>query len=143
MPDSVAMIANGMGFAHRTSAAGVTPKVWADIGEALTIAPPTPSRPSIDVTHLKSAGREFKPGLSDGGEVTVVLNHSPDARAKVDTLFLADGLQEFRITYPDDSTETFNGFVTGKATEGGEIDGKLTLNCPVKVSGVPVYAEAA
>lgn len=139
---SDAIIANGMGFAHRTSAVGVTPKVWTEIGQAITIAPPSASRPAIDTTHLKSTAREFKPGLPDNGEVTVVLNHTDAVRAKADSLF-GSPMDEFRITYPGGATETFNGFATGKATEGGEIDGKLTLNLPIKISGASVYEEAA
>lgn len=143
MAESEGITADGMSFSHRTSAAGAVPKVWTEIGEAITIAPPNPSRESVDFTHLKSPNktREHKPSLIEPGEATVVVHYTPPARAKADALFAAGGLQEFQVGYPDGATETFFGFMTGKATEGGEVAGKLTLNLPIKVSGLPVYAE--
>lgn len=144
MAESQAITADGTSFSHRTSAAGITPKVWTEIGEAVSIMPPAPSRSSVDVTHLKSPNktREFKPSMKDSGEASVTLNYTPATRVKIDALFDADVLQEFQIGYPDGSTETFSGFLTGKPTEGIEVEGKMTINCPIKVSGMSVYAEA-
>lgn len=143
MADSAGITADGMSFSHRTSAAGVEPKVWTEIGEAVSITPPNPTRESVEFTHLKSPNktREHKPGMIEPGEMTVVLNYTPEARVKADTLFSAAGVQEFQIGYPDGATETVSGFATGKTTEGGEVSGKLTLNLPIKVTGLPVYAE--
>lgn len=139
--ESQGITADGMTFSHRTSAVGVTPKVWAEIGEAVSITPPNPSRSSVDFTHLGSPNktREHKPSMIEPGEANVVLNYTKAARAKIDTLFIAEGIQEFQIGYPDGATETFSGFLTGKPTEGGEVEGKLTLNCPIKVTGLPVF----
>lgn len=142
MADSAGITADGMSFSHRTSAAGVTPKVWAEIGEAVSITPPNPTRESVEFTHLKSPNktREHKPGMIEPGEMNVVLNYTPEARVKADALF-SEGVGEFQIEYPDGATETISGFATGKTTEGGEVSGKLTLNLPFKVTGLPVYAE--
>lgn len=139
--DSQGITADGMSFSHRTSAAGAAPKVWTEIGEAVSITPPNPSRSSVDFTHLKSPNktREHKPSMIEPGEANVTLNYTPDARQKIDALFIAEGIQEFQVGYPDGATETFSGFLTGKPTEGGEVEGKLTLNCPIKVTGLPVY----
>lgn len=141
MAESQAITADGMTFSHRTSAVGITPKVWAELGEAVSITPPQPSRSSIDVTHLGSPNktREHKPSMIEPGEANVVLNYNPATRLKIDALFIAEGIQEFQVGYPDGSTETFSGFLTGKPTEGGEVEGKLTLNCPIKVTGLPVF----
>lgn len=143
MAASEGITADGMSFSHRTSAEGVTPKVWTEIGEAFSITPPNPSRESTEFTHLKSPNktREHKPGMIEPGEASLSLNYTPAARAKVDALFVAPGIQEFQIGYPDGATETFFGFLTGKPTEGGEVSGKLTLVVPIKVTGLPVYAE--
>ena len=108
-----------------------------------TGTPPNPSRSSVDFTHLKSPNktREHKPSMIEPGEATVVLNYNKATRVKIDALFVAEGIQEFQIGYPDGATETFSGFLTGKPTEGVEVEGKLTLNCPIKVTGLPVYDE--
>lgn len=137
--------ADGMGFAHRTSADGVTPKVWTDLGEAFSITPPAPTRGSVEFTHLKSPNktREYKPGMIEPGDVNVALNYTKALKTKVDTLFAAGGLQEFQITYPDASTETFFAFLTGKPIEGGEVEGKLAMTVPMKVSGLPVFVAGA
>lgn len=145
MAESEAITADGMSFRHRTSAVGVEPKVFADIGEAVSIAPPNPSKGTVEKTHLKSPNktREYSPGMIEPGESTLVLNYTPEARAKCDALFALSTTQEFEIEYPDGATESFFGFLTGKATEGGEVDSKLTLNVPIKVTGLPVYEEPA
>lgn len=144
MAESEGITADGMGFYHRTSAAGVTPKVFAEIGEAVSITPPNPTREATEFTHLKSPNktREWKPGMTEPGEMNIVLNYTPAARVKADALFSA-GVGEFQIQYPDGSTETMSGFATGKTTEGGEVSGRLTLNLPFKLTGLPVYEEAA
>ena len=141
MADSEGITADGMSFSHRTSAAGIVPKVFAEIGEAISITPPNPARESVEFTHLKSPNktREHKPSMIEPGECGLTLNYTPAARLKLDALFVAGGIQEFQIGYPDGATETFSGFLTGKATEGGEVAGKLTLNAPIKVTGLPVY----
>jgi hypothetical protein len=143
MADSEGITADGMSFSYRTSAAGVVPKVWSEIGEAVSVSLPNPTRESVEFTHLKSPNRtrEHKPSMIEPGESGVVLNYTPEARATLDTLFVAPGIQEFQVGYPDGATETFSGFLTGKATEGAEVAGKLTLNAPIKVTGLPVYAE--
>lgn len=145
MADSEGITADGMSFSHRTSDEGVTPKVWAEIGEAVSITPPNPTRESTEFTHLKSPNktREHKPSMIEPGDSTLVLNYTPAARVKLDALFIAGGIQEFQIGYPDGATETFRGFLTGKATEGGEVAGKLTLNAPIKITGLPLYEEPA
>ncbi|MFN3930841.1 MAG: phage tail tube protein [Brevundimonas sp.] len=139
--ESQGITADGMSFSHRTSAPEITPKVWTELGEAVSITPPNPSRSSVDFTHLKSPNktREHKPSMIEPGEANVTLNYTPETRAKIDALFIAEGIQEFQVGYPDGATETFSGFLTGKPTEGGEVEGKLTLNCPIKVTGLPVY----
>lgn len=142
--ESEAITADGMSFRHRTSAAGVVPKVFADIGQAVSVTLPNPTRGTVERSHLKSPNktREYKGGMIEPGESGVVLNYTKAARAKIDALFGLDD-QEFQVGYPDGATETFFGFLTGKATEGAEVDGLLTLNVPIKVSGLPVYAAGA
>lgn len=139
--ESQGITADGMSFSHRTSEPDVTPKVWTELGEAVSITPPQPSRSSVDFTHLKSPNktREHKPSMIEPGEANVVLNYTKETRVKIGALFGLDAVQEFQVGYPDGSTETFSGFLTGMPTEGGEVEGKLTLNCPIKVTGLPVF----
>lgn len=145
MAESQATIGLGSTFSHRTSAAGVVPAVYAEVGEAVSITPPNPTRETVDVTHLKSPNgtREFKGTLRDGGESTVMFNFTDAAYAKASTLFLADEVQGFRIEYPDGATEDFSGIVTGKPSEPIEVDSVRRFSLPIKISGLPAYTEAA
>ena len=145
MSESEGITADGMSFSHRTSAAGVVPKVFAEIGQVISATLPNPSRGTVERSHLKSPGktREYKGGMIEPGESGVVLIYAPATRTKADALFGSEENHEFQIGYPDGATETFFGFLTGKSTEGAEVDSLLTLNVPIKVSGVSVYEEPA
>lgn len=115
------------------------------IGEAVSITPPNPTRETVDVTHLASPNgtREFLGTLRDGGEVEVTFNHTDSAYAIASALFLADGTQQFVIDYPDGGSEEFDGIVTGKPSEAIEVDSVRRFTLAIKVSGLPVYNEAA
>lgn len=145
MAESQATIGLGSTFSHRTSAPGVTPKVFTEVGEAVSITPPNPTRETTDVTHLKSPNGtlEFKGTLRDGGESTVMFNFTDAAYAKASALFLEDETQEFRIDYPDGGTEDYFAIVTGKPSEPIEVDSVRRFSLPMKISGLPVYTEAA
>jgi hypothetical protein len=145
MAESEGIIGLGSSFSRRTSAVGVVPKVFAEMGEAISITPPNPTRESADFTHLKSPNktREHKPTLIEPGEANVNFHYTPACRTAVDTSFLSGLIEEFQIGYPDGATETFFGFFTGKATDPLEIDGKVTISAPIKITGLPVYAEPA
>lgn len=145
MAKSQATIGLGTIFKYRTSAAGVTPKVYAEVGEAVSIQPPQPVRETTDVTHLGSPNgtREFIGTLRDGGEASVMFNFTDAAYDIASDLFLADERQEFQIAYPDGALEDFSGIVTGKPSEPIEVDSVRRFTLPIKVSGLPVYTPAA
>lgn len=144
MAASQATIGLGTLFRYRTSAAGVTPKVFAEVGEAVSIQPPQPVRETVDVTHLASPNgtREFRGTLRDPGDAEVTFNFTEAAYAIASTLFLEDDVQEFEIEYPDGGNETFEGIVTGKPSEAIEVDSVRRFSLPIKVTGLPVYTEA-
>jgi hypothetical protein len=141
MSASQATIGLGTLFKYRTSAAGVTPKVYAIIGEAVSIQPPQPVRETTDVTHLASPNgtREFIGTLRDGGDAEVTFNFTRAAYAIASTLFAADARQDFVVEYPGGDTEQFDGIVTGKPSEPIEVDSVRRFSLPIKVSGLPVF----
>lgn len=145
MAASQATIGLGTTFSYRTSGLGVSPIVYAEIGEAVSIQPPQPVRETVDVTHLSSPNgtREFKGTLRDGGDAEVTFNFTPAAYDIASTLFLEDDTQSFRVEYPDGDTEDFDGIVTGKPSEAIEVDSVRRFTLPIKVSGLPVYTPAA
>ena len=145
MAVSQATIGLGSVFKYRTSLPAVTPKVFAIMGEAVSVQPPQPVRETVDVTHLASPNgtREFIGTLRDGGEASVTFNFTDSAYAIASTLFLSDVLQEFELTYPDGGKETWFGIVIGKPSEAVEVDSVRRFTLPIKVSGLPVYTPAA
>jgi hypothetical protein len=144
MAASQATIGLGTVFRYRTSAVGVTPKVFAEVGEAVSIQPPQPTRETVDVTHLASPNgtREFRGTLRDPGEASVTFNHTDAAYDVASELILEDDVQEFEIEYPDGGVETFEGIVTGKPSEPIEVDSVRRFSLPIKVTGLPVYTPA-
>lgn len=144
MAASQATIGLGTVFKYRTSALGVEPKVFAVMGEAVSIQPPQPVRETADVTHLASPDgtREFIGTLRDGGEASVTFNFTDAAYEIASDLFLEDDLQEFKVEYPDGGEEDFAGIVTGKPSEPIEVDSVRRFSLPIKVSGLPVYTPA-
>lgn len=144
MAASEATIGLGAIFKYRTSAVGVTPKVFAEMGEVVSIQPPQPVRETVDVTHLGSPNgtREFIGTLRDGGEASAMFNFTDAAYDIASDLFLSDDLQEFEITFPDGGKEGFEGIVTGKPSEPVEVDSVRRFTLSIKVSGLPVYTPA-
>lgn len=145
MAASEATIGLGTTFKYRTSAFGVLPKVYALMGEVVSIQPPQPVRETVDVTHLLSPNgtREHRGTLRDGGESDVTLNHTDAAYAIASQLFMDEDPSGFLIEYPDGATEEWDAIVTGKPSEPIEVDSVRRFSMPQKVTGLPVYTEAA
>lgn len=112
---------------------------WVNIAEVNSIAGPTKSRDSIDVTSLDSTGgyREFIGGFRDGGTVTLSMNF---ARGTYDTMnddFESPDLQNYEIFLSLDPEETSFEF-EALVTELGlaiTVDDKITADVTLKISG--------
>lgn len=139
MAESEATIGLGTTFSRRT---GTGPSyTWVEVGEAVSIQPPQPTRETTDVTHLKSpqGTREYKGTLRAPGEASVTFNHTPAAYAMVSEMFLSDDLEHFRLEYPEGDKEEWSAIVTGKPSEPIEVDGVRRFSMPMQCSGLPAY----
>lgn len=142
MPATAA--ATDIGFA--TTFGKVVGSVYTALAEVTELSPPELSRDSIDFTHHGSPDRhrEFKPGLSDAGELTLNYILVPGlADDLVITTHLAtNAVEGWRIVFPNGAQLNFNGFATahGRATP---MDDKMTGSATFKVSGKPVLTPAA
>lgn len=122
---------------------GADPEVFTTLIEVIESTPPNPSRDAVETTHTQSAGytREYKPGLTDPGEVSVELNHIPGNTA--DVQLRADmrsrDNRNYKILYPDGEYVIFNGFPTGLEPSHPQ-DDRRTLTATFKVSGDPTYS---
>jgi predicted secreted protein len=125
---------------------GDSPSVMTVIGEITSVTPPAIARDAIDATHSQSAEkwREFIAGLKDGGEASADINFVPGSAGhellmdQLDT----DAPSECEIDLPDGSKFEFDGILTGYAPSA-PIDDKMTATVTFKVSGKPVFTEAA
>jgi hypothetical protein len=116
----------------------------------LTNTPPPPfSRGFIDVTsHDSPQGyREFIPDLKDPGEMSCTLNWTGNA---TDDVLLAMTTEEaprlFEITYPQVTPNrlcTFQALLTSYEPTGEVDGGQLTATIGLRVTGVPVWSDAA
>ena len=128
------------GFTGMGSAAVATPLEWLEIGEVTDWDGPGGSATMYETTHLRSEAKEKKIGLMDEGQLTLSINWEPsdpgqqaarDARA-------ARTEKSFRLTYTDNSTATFNGYVTGMSSSGG-VDNKVSGSITIEISGPVEY----
>ena len=124
------------------------------IGQVVSVGGPSYSKTQIETTHLGlSTGSHFRTymqGINDGGEVScqVQLDADDAGHAAIITEIQSDAgsaLLEYILELADsggvaNSKWTFNGIITKADFGGMDIDGRITLDLTVKVSGKPTYA---
>ena len=118
---------------------------WAGtpVGNLVSIAPPGPTRDTVDVEELAPAD-DFKRklvGLIDGGEMSLTINFTPTAgnHALLTALYNGESKQCV-ITYKSTRTCTFDGFVTGFVPQeiaSGEV---MQAEVTIAVTSKPVFA---
>ena len=131
-----------IGFWTTFGIESATPDTFDLVAGVVSIASPALSREVVDVTHLNSANvyKEFIPGMKDAAEAKLGLNFDPALQETLEAAF-DTGAGRFQITFPDTSTLTFLGVVTG--LEIGEItNDKMTATFSVKPNGQPVLVVA-
>jgi hypothetical protein len=114
----------------------LTPVAWSEIGEIVDFDGPSGSASVIDMTHLRSTAKEKLMGLPDEGQFSLSINFVPDDAGQLALIAAraARTEQSFKVTYSDDSTQTFDGFVLGFATSGA-VDGKVSGKVTIEISG--------
>jgi len=116
------------------------------LAEVVEFTPPEFTRDGVDFTHMASpeGWREFKPSkLKDAGEAQLVYNLIP-GEADDDVIadqFAYNGLDSWRITYPNGAKLEFLGFVTSHQ-HATPMDDKMTGSATFKLSGKPIITPA-
>lgn len=118
---------------------GASPEVFAAIANITSHDGPSKENPEIDVTTLSSVAKEFLPGLTDNGELSVELNFDPEATSH--DLLLDDmdtrTSHNYKITWPDPSPHiewSFNAFVRSFSTASA-VDAPLTGSLTLRING--------
>lgn len=115
------------------------------VGSLTSIGGVAASADTIDVTTMDSANgyKEFLGGWKDGGEVSLsgYFDYSDVGQTELYTAFESGASTACEIIFPSAMAAkwTFNGVVTAIET-GSEMDGAVSFDCTIKVSGKPTLA---
>lgn len=92
------------------------------------------TRPAIDATHLSSAGaRDYVPGDLQDGTVTLTI-YRKDGEA----VPITAAAETWTITYPDNDTQVFTGFIT-QATTNVVVDEMVKCDVVIQISDSDVF----
>jgi len=113
-----------------------TTPAWLTIGEFKSWSGPGGSAAVIDVSDLSSTRKEKRMGLPDEGQFQININYISDSPGHVALMAAraARTEEEFQVTYSDNSTETFSGFVTG-FSRSGQVDGVVEGQVTIEITG--------
>ena len=139
--DTFAVDCDSTDFTGMGTATVATPLAWLEIGEVTDWDGPGGSATMYETTHLKSTAKEKKIGLMDEGQLTLSINWEPgDTGQQAARTARANRTEKsFKLTYSDDSTATFDGYVMGISSSGG-VDNKVGGSITIEISGPVVYA---
>lgn len=107
---------------------------------------PTFTKGEIDVTHMQSTAKEYKPAaLADPGTLTFGLQYLPtnDIHSYIvsQSSHTVNSLDTFRITFSDNSKWAFSGSFTNFAVKADNpSQGILTADVSVRLSGQVDFA---
>ncbi len=92
------------------------------------------STEDIDTSHFGTVtAKTFDPAdLYDAGSITLTVHFDPSQ-----TLWIQQAKGEWTITWPDDSSTawTFQGYCNDEAPDATDMDGKMTKDITIKISG--------
>jgi predicted secreted protein len=115
------------------------------LGELNDIQPPSPTKETVDTTHMGSTGgyREFISGLKDGGEVTFQINFIYADYLIFKSNFEHDNnTRKYRVVFPDSPATywEFDAIVTDIPPNAPTAD-KVTADITLKVSGQSTFGQ--
>jgi len=120
----------------------ITPLDWIEIGEVVSHDGPGGSSAVYETTHLRSTAKEKKVGLPDEGQLTLAVNWclatDPGQQAASDAR--KDRTEKhFKLTFSDDSTATFSGYVLGMSASGA-VDDKVSGSITIEITGAVTWS---
>lgn len=134
-----------------TTGWSTTSTSFTDIPECTSIVLPVTETDYVEVTSLDSPNnfREYKPGLKDGGTLTLPVRYTADVFEAAKSYADANTLIWFEteITKADDQTSVgdtflFSGYVSPQP-QAGEQGGVMNLDLAIRVSGQFYYTKGS
>lgn len=123
----------------------VSPNVWKELEEVNNITGPDGKAKLIDVTHLRSTGKEYLQGIPDFGQVSLDCNFTGGyVQTLLRTRYATQAVKKkFRIHVPDDVTAYFHTWeFTAIVTSWNldiKVDDKTGLKIMIQVVGGVTY----
>ena len=119
----------------------LTPVAYTQIGDVTDWDGPGGSSAVIDKTHLLSTRKEKFAGVPDEGQLSLSINFDPSGAGieAAQAARIARAEKDFKITYSDDQTATFSGYVLA-VTSSGSVDGKVSGSITIEVTGAVTFA---
>ena len=109
------------------------------IGRLTSIGEITPDSEELDVTTLDSTGgyREYLQGFKDSGELEVEGYHDGNdaGQAALRSAYASGAAGEVKITFPDGTAVSFNGYVKAHTIGAAEVDGAVGFGATFRISG--------
>src|SRR3954453_23195037 len=115
---------------------GNSPLTYTEVKEVVSFNGFDGKASEIDVTHLQSTAKEFLMGLRDFGNFNLETNYLPSDPGQ-DAMRAAQAsreVQDFKITFSDDTDATFQGYVLSNPLSGG-VDSKASGSFDIRITG--------
>ena len=115
----------------------ITPLEWIEIGEVVSHDGPGGSAAVYETTHLQSTAKEKKIGLPDEGQLTLAINWclaTDSGQQAASNARKARTEKNFKLTFSDDSTASFSGYVLGMSASGA-VDDKVSGSITIEITG--------
>lgn len=131
------------GYGTYVSGGTAKAQTMAEVGEVRGISSAFDGEAAdIDVTHLRSAGKEYLAGLAEFGNVSLNLwlPLTADAgQTRLRDLRETQAVGSFTITLASGLVAAFRGLVKSFAVSGIEVDGAVQCSCTIKVTNAPAW----
>jgi len=130
------------GYGTYTSGGIWTPQTMVEVGEVRSINGFDGQAADIDVTHLRSVGKEYLTGLADFGDVNLTLwlpNSNDAGQKRLRDLREIQATAAFTVTLASGQVCAFVGLVKSFALSGLEVDNAVQAACAIKVSNAPAW----
>lgn len=128
------------GYGTYTSGGVFTPYTMTEVGEVRSITLFDGEDQEIDVTHLRSTGKEYLTGLPEFGnaQLTLWLPSTVDTgQRRLQHLRESQSSSAFSVTLPSGLVSAFVGSVKSFQITGINVDGAVEAACSIKISNQP------
>lgn len=124
------------GTVFAINSAGSGSPVWTTIKGIVSFSGFDGQAAEIDISDMESVAKEFLIGLPDNGSLSLDANWMPADAGQVAlrTARTARTLESFKITWSDNTTTTFSGYVM-QASRNGGVDAKVDTSFVIRISG--------